>query len=111
MEQKESDARVRLLKERFKRLQKGRLRWLVAVVGTLQQSIKFFSPVLIYVDKEGDWHNCRRGATFVSPELTVYSWSAVQANVMDRWCFNYALRSGDTVIDIGAGIGDDALVF
>ncbi|OHB44725.1 MAG: hypothetical protein A2178_01725 [Planctomycetes bacterium GWC2_49_10] len=103
--------RIRLIKERFKRLQKGPLRRLVAIVGTIQQSFKFLSPVLIYADQEGDWHNCRRGVTFVSPELNVASWKAVQAAVMDFWCYNYDLQSGDTVIDVGAGIGDDAVAF
>jgi FkbM family methyltransferase len=102
---------IRLVKERFKRLQKGPLRPLVAIVGTIQQSIKFFSPVLIYVDREGDWYNCRREVTFVSPELNVSSWKAVQSAVMNFWCYNYKLRAGDTVIDIGAGIGDEVVVF
>jgi len=103
--------RIRLVKERFKRLQKGPLRWLVAFVGTIQQSIKQLSPILIYLDKEGDWHNCRREIALVSPELNVASWKAVQTAVKDLWCYNYKLRLGDTVIDIGAGIGDDAVAF
>lgn len=103
--------RIRWVKEHFKRLQRGPLRWLVAIVGTIQQSIKFHSPILIYVDKEGDWHNCRREVTLVSPELNVASWKAIQLAVNDFWCHNYKLRSGDTVIDIGAGIGDDAVAF
>lgn len=102
---------IRWIKEHFKRLQKGRLGWLVAIVGTVQQSIKFHSPILIYVDKDRDWHNCRGQVTLVSPELNVASWKAIQSAVSDYWCYNYKLRSGDTVIDIGAGIGDDAVAF
>jgi len=30
---------------------------------------------------------------------------------MHFWCFDYVLKQGDTVIDIGAGIGDDVVSF
>ena len=111
MKQKGCGVRIRLFKERFKRLQRGPFRWLVAIVGTIQQSIKFRAPILIYVDKEGDWHNCRREIVLVSPELSVASWSEVQSAVIDYWCHSYKLQLGDTVVDIGAGIGDDAVAF
>ena len=102
---------IRILKERFKRLQRGRFRWVVAIIGSIQQSIKYLSPILIYVDKEGDWHNRRRDVILVSPVLNVSSWVAVQAAVDDYWCHSFSPRPGDTIIDIGAGIGDDSVVF
>lgn len=103
--------RIRLFKERFKRLQKGPLRGLVAIVGTIQQSIKHISPILIYLDKEGDWHNCRPEIALVSPELSVASWKEVQSAANDYWCHDYQPQLGDTIVDIGAGIGDDAVAF
>lgn len=103
--------RVRQIKESFKRLQKGKLRWLVAIVGTIQQSIKHLSPILIYIDKEGSWQNCRPEITLVSPELSVASWKEVQSATNDYWCHDYQPQLGDTVVDIGAGIGDDAVAF
>lgn len=102
---------VRSVKERFKQLQKGPLRRLVAVVGTIQQSLKHRAPVLIYVDGDGDWHNCRREIALVSPELNVASWNEVRSAALDYWCHSYEPRLGDTVVDIGAGIGDDAVAF
>lgn len=104
-------SRLRLLKNRFKRLQRGPFRSLVSLVATIQQSLKHFSPILVFVDKEGDWHNCRRDATFIAPELNVSSYSAVRAAAIDLWCYNYSLQSGDTVVDVGAGIGDDVVAF
>lgn len=101
----------RALKERFKRLQKGPFRFLVAFVASIHESIKHLSPVLISFDKEGDWHNHRRNLTIVSNELNVHSLSAVRSRVMDVWCYDYKLQEGDTVIDIGAGIGDEAVIF
>jgi FkbM family methyltransferase len=103
--------RIRLVKERFKRLQKGPLRGLVAIVGTIQQSIKHLSPILIYLDKEGDWHNCRSDIALISPELSVASWKEIQSAVNDFWCHDYQPQLGDTIVDIGAGIGDDAVAF
>lgn len=111
MEQMRSGGRFKLIKDRFKQLQKGPLRSLVAAVGTLQQSVKHRSAVSIYVDRDGDWHNRRRELTLVSPELNVDSMDRVRAAAMDLWCYDCELRHGDTVIDIGAGIGDDAVVF
>ena len=102
---------VRGIKESFKRLQNGRLRWVVALVGTIQQSIKCLSPILIYIDEDGDWYNRRKNITFVSSELNVNSLHLVETQVLDFWCHGYQPQLGDTVIDIGAGIGDEALVF
>jgi FkbM family methyltransferase len=102
---------MRRFKERFKRLQKGRLRWLVALVASMQQTFKHRTPVRVWVDEDGDWHNRRRGVALVAPELNVASYSQIHAAVIDLWCHDAALRPGDTVVDVGAGIGDDALVF
>jgi len=102
---------IRIIKDRFKRLQRGRLRWLVALVATVQQSLKWFSPILIYVDKDGDWYNHRRDITLVSPELNVSCWATVRAAAEDYWCHGHHVLPGETVVDVGAGIGDDAVVF
>ncbi len=101
----------RLIKERFKQLQKGPYRWLVAAVATFHQIIKHRSLIYIYIDEEGDWHNCRRDVIFVSPELNVSSYGNVLSSVIDLWCYDCTLKRGGTVIDIGAGIGDDVVVF
>jgi len=102
---------IRLFKEYFKRLQKSPLRPLVALVATIQQTIKYRSPVYISIDKQGDWYNRRRDVTIVSTELHVTPWSEIQSAVKDLWLYDYILKSGDTVVDIGAGIGDDVIVF
>ena len=84
---------------------------LVAIVATVQQSIKNLSPVYICTDADGDWYNYRRNAIFVSSEVNVSSWRQIEENVLDLWCHSYHPRLGDTVVDIGAGIGDDVLAF
>ena len=102
---------LRKIKDRFKRLQNGRASGLVAMVGTIQQSLKYLSPVHIYTDQDGDWYNKREGLTFVSSELNVTSWQQVETRVLDFWCHSYIPKNGDTVIDVGAGIGDDVVAF
>lgn len=102
---------LRMIKERFKRLQHGPFHCLVSLIGTIQQSVKFRSPISIWKDKEGDWHNRRQDLTLVSPELSVASWDEVRNAVSDYWAFDYSPLSGDTVVDVGAGIGDDAVAF
>lgn len=97
--------------ERFKQLQRGPFKFLVALVATIQQTIKYRSLVLIYVDGQGDWYNRRRDVTIVAPELNVTPWGMLHAAVVDIWCYDYTPQNGDTVIDIGAGIGDDVVVF
>jgi len=81
------------------------------MAATIEQSLRHHSPVRVYVDQDGDWYNCRREVTYVSPELNVTSWAMAQRVVMRLWCFDYELKEGDTVIDIGAGIGDDVVGF
>jgi len=102
---------VREVKERFKFLQYGRLKWIVAVVATITQSFKYRSLVLVYPDCDGDWYNRRSNVTYVSPELNVTSWEQAQKAVMLLLCYDCELKRGDTVIDIGAGIGDDVVSF
>ena len=109
--QSPSTSPLRRLKERFKRLQHGRARRLVAVVATLEQTLLHRSPVRITVDSAGDWYNFRKKITLVSPELNVTTYEDAHEVVADRWCHGCDLKPGDVVIDIGAGIGDDAAIF
>ena len=47
----------------------------------------------------------------MATELHASSYGAVEESVLDQWCYDYRLKNGDVVIDIGAGIGDEAMVF
>lgn len=63
------------------------------------------------VDHRGRWVNRQHEATFVSPELHVARYADVRAWVLDNWCWDYVPGEGDTVIDVGAGIGEETLIF
>lgn len=102
---------LRDIKEIFKSLQNGPFKGVVAVVATINQILRYRSFIRIYIDQEGDWYNCRNDVTFVSPELNVTNLEQAKAAVKNLWCYDYDLKAGDTVIDIGAGIGDEAVCF
>ena len=102
---------LRSLKQIVKSCQKGPFASVAAALASIEQSFKYRSVVRILIDKNGDWHNSRREATFVATELHALSFNAVKEAVLDQWCYDYMLKDGDVVIDIGAGIGDDAVVF
>lgn len=94
-----------------KSLQAGIFAPVVALLASVAQTLKYRSVVHVYIDKDGDWHNRRREVTFVATELHALSLSAVEDAVMDQWCYGYMLKAGDVVVDVGAGIGDDAVIF
>lgn len=63
------------------------------------------------VDAAGRWLNIQPEATFVSPEVYTPYFGQIEASVIDYWCAFERPRPGDTIIDVGAGIGEDAVVF
>ena len=97
----------RYLKEKFKTLVDSKLWFLVAIVGTIQQTLKNMSPVLIWKDSDGDWINKRRNLTIFSPTLSVESYKNIKLRVDDLWLHQYDISSNKVIFDIGAGIGDD----
>ncbi|MDN3646949.1 FkbM family methyltransferase [Pontixanthobacter aestiaquae] len=63
------------------------------------------------VDSEGDWVNAQDGASFVSPDILFTKLSDKQAEIRDLWCYQHDVQAGDVIVDVGAGIGDEAVVF
>ena len=63
------------------------------------------------VDASGHWVNRQPEVTFVSPSLHTASYAEVERAVLDNWAWDYMPRAGDTVIDVGAGIGEETVVF
>ena len=68
-------------------------------------------PRRFSTDDAGRWVNRQAGATFVSPDIFTGLRDQVAARVKDRWCLAYTPGSGDVVVDLGAGFGDEALIF
>ena len=83
----------------------------MAMVATVKESIKHRALVCFSVDGDGDWHAHHRDVVFVSHALNKSSFASVIASALDLWGYDYAPRDGDCIVDVGAGIGDDVVVF
>ena len=101
----------RKFKEAVKKLQKGRFKWLVSFAATTHESIKYFSLIIVYWNKDGLWVNRRPDVQFVSTEVNVTSYRQVLDRVKDLWCYGCPLTPGGIVVDVGAGIGEDIVAF
>lgn len=63
------------------------------------------------VDERGHWVNEQEDATIVSPGIHTAPLSLINQLVLDQWTYWYVPGRGDVIIDAGAGIGEDAVVF
>jgi FkbM family methyltransferase len=81
------------------------LRRLVAALASYAYPRRRFT-----VDADGFWVNREAGCAIVSPTIHTQSLTSIRANVLDHWCFRYTPRAGDVIFDVGAGIGEEAVV-
>lgn len=63
------------------------------------------------VDEEGRWVSRQPEATFVNSSLHTTTYSNIRKWVLDNWAWAYMPSPGDMVIDVGAGIGEEAVIF
>ena len=82
---------------------------LVAAAGTAMMRVRG-DPRRFEVDSDGQWVNRQPQGCFVSPEIHTAHYHQVAALVSGHWFHEYAPRPGDVVIDVGAGIGEDAVI-
>ena len=92
--------------ERFAR---GRGHWIVGALATATQSVRRRYPNLVFRDREKHWINIQRGTRFVTPDYSSIAIADTEKDVRDLWLHYESIRPGDTVIDIGAGVGDHAI--
>lgn len=102
---------VASLKEKLMSLQHNGFWWLLAATASAMLSVGRRSPNFIYRDAEGDWVHRQSGATLYSRAYSSISIEELSSRVLDVWCYEYNIKAGDIVVDIGAGVGDDALIF
>lgn len=98
------------MKSTLTRLQHTRWHPVLALAATVGLTLKRRSPTVVYRDRDGDWVNRQPDATFCSTQYSTVRYGEVRDEVIDYWCHAYRPQPGDTVIDIGAGVGDEAVV-
>jgi len=83
---------------------------LVCAAASVHQSIRHRTPMRIAVDADGDWMNQQRDMTLFSPVVHAAPSESVRRNALDLWCHMYDPRPGDMIVDVGAGIGAEAIL-
>lgn len=91
----------------------GRQWWRRALAGTMSvaYSARRRRRQVFSVDDRGYWVNTTDTAAIVSPRIHTADPDAVRRVILDEWCHAYAPGPGDVVVDVGAGIGEEAVVF
>ena len=83
-------------------------RWLALVANRVMAAKR--DPRRFAVDGAGNWVNSQPQASFVGPDLHTAHYAQIEARVAADWFHFYRPKVGDVVIDVGAGIGEDAVV-
>lgn len=91
----------------------GREWWRGAIATTLSvvYSVRRRRRQQFSVDELGYWVNASDGTSIVSPRVHTADPRAVRRTVIDEWCHGYLPREGDVVVDVGAGVGEETIVF
>jgi FkbM family methyltransferase len=92
-------------------LDQAGLRRLVALAATAAYRFRGGTGQHFSVTSDGKWINRQPEATIVSPTIHTAPFSVVEEEAIDHWAWQYCPQHGDVVIDVGAGVGEDTLVF
>lgn len=87
------------------------LRRLVALVATGFYYIRTRGKQRFKVDGAGRWVNLQPRATVVSPNIHTTSYESYYNWVIHHWANQYLPQLGDTVVDVGGGVGEEAIIF
>jgi FkbM family methyltransferase len=87
------------------------LRRIVASAASTVYRLQTGGKQRFRVDAMGRWVNEQAQVTIVSPTIHTASFPAFEDWVLDNWCFHFTPGAGNTVLDVGAGVGEEAVVF
>ena len=97
------------------RIGESLIRWgfgsIVARSATVVYNLKRGARRHFSYDELKNWVNRQDCVTFVSPTVHTLYYSDVRATVEDIWEHDYQAKPGDVIVDIGAGIGTETVVF
>lgn len=96
---------------KFKRSKNWLARMLCGFWWSVKNSVKKRRLMLIYQGQDAVYVNRQADAVFVSPEVHASSYDDISNRVQQEWLYECDLGEGQVVLDVGGGIGDEALVF
>lgn len=99
------------LRNTANRLQTSPLRGVVATAVSVYASVRNHQVHVCFTDRQGDWVNWQRSGTIVSPTIHMRDMHSIEASVHDLWNYRYCPRAGDIVVDVGAGIGEETVIY
>jgi FkbM family methyltransferase len=80
-----------------------------AVAISAYATIRFMRPCRVFYDHA--WIQEGLDGVFVEPKPSLRPLSKIREQVFDSWMYQYLPQTGDTVVDVGAGAGDDTIFF
>lgn len=87
------------------------LRWPLGLAGSLIVSIRNGEACLVTPMRDGLFAHHYRAGTVVYPSFRGLSPGRMNSETLDTFCWKYMPQPGDTILDIGAGIGEEAITF
>lgn len=93
------------------KLDQAGLRRLVALGASAAYGLATRGRQRFGVDEAGRWLNCQPEATIVSPNIHTTRADVFREWVLDTWAWRYRPGPGDVVVDVGAGVGEEAVTF
>lgn len=97
--------------EVLKALTTTRLRPLICLGMSLVKSVRTRRLTTIRRDGDGDWIQAHHRAAVASPDLHLKRFESVERKAERLWFHHYRPTAGDVIVDAGAGIGEDTIVF
>lgn len=87
------------------------VRWILALAGSAIVSGRSGKACLVTPTGDGLFAHRYSDGTVVYPSFRGLSPSRMERETLDTFCWDYMPRSGDIILDIGAGIGEEAITF
>lgn len=93
-------------------LERPGLRWLTAATASVAETGVKFRPIIVRPLPGGAYLHRHIGGALVLPKpLSRKTPAEMERNTRDICCFGYTPEPGDTVLDIGAGCGEETVTF